>query len=96
MTRLATTGNRLPDPTLDLHSNRANASPHSYRFGRIPGKGARSYAGRAVRSAGGFFGAMLEILAAAKMRRIERELRVRGVHRGSVRLDSDHFTASAD
>jgi hypothetical protein len=96
MTRLALTENRLPDPTLGAHSNRANASPHSYRFGRISGKQARSYAGRAVRSARGFFGAMLEIFVAAKMRRIERELRVRGVHRGSVRLDGDRFSVDAD
>jgi hypothetical protein len=97
MARLVLTEDRLPDPTFDRHSNRANAGSHGYRFGRISGKRARRHAGRAVHGAKGFFSAMLEIIAAAKERRLERELRVRGVRYASVRLDDgDRFTRTAE
>ncbi len=39
---------------------------------------------------------MLEIIAAAKMRRIERELRIRGLHYDQVPLDSDRLTRVVD
>jgi hypothetical protein len=97
MARLVATEDRLPDPTFARHSNRANAGSHSYRFGRISGRRTRSHAGRAVHGAKGFFSAMLKIIAAAKERRVERELRARGVRYDSLRLDEgDRFTRSAE
>jgi hypothetical protein len=35
---------------------------------------------------------MVQIIAAAKHRRIERELRIRGPHHDWLRIDDDHFT----
>jgi hypothetical protein len=35
---------------------------------------------------------MVQIIATAKHRRIERELRIRGPHRDWLRIDDDHFT----
>jgi hypothetical protein len=96
MTRLVLTENRLPEVSFDRHSDPAKGNPNGYRFGRISGWRARGYTGRAARGARGFFGAMLEMIAASKMRRIERELRVRGVRYDSVRFDGDRFTSDAD
>ena len=39
---------------------------------------------------------MLEMITASKMRRIERELRFRGIRHDSFRFDADHFTVDAD
>jgi hypothetical protein len=96
MTRLALTENRLPDLPFDGHSDSTTQSPNGYRFGRISGMRARSYAGRAVSGLRALVGAMLKILAAAKIRRIERELRIRGIRYDSVRFDGNRFTADAD
>jgi hypothetical protein len=93
MTRLALTENRLPDASFDRHTNPGSTG---YRFGRISGTRPRRHAGRVVRGARGFFSVMLELLAAAKMRRIERELSLRGLHRGSIRWDGDRFSAVDD
>ena len=79
MTRLALTENRLPDVSFDRHSDPANGNPNGYRFGRRSDKWVRAYTGRAVHGARGFFSAMLEMITASKMRRIERELRFRGI-----------------
>ena len=86
MTRLALTENRLPDVSFDRHSDPAKGNPNGYRFGRRSDKWVRAYTGRAVHGARGFFSAMLEMITASKMRRIERELR----------FDADHFTADDD
>jgi hypothetical protein len=64
----------------------------NYRFGRSSEKPARAYVHRAMRGAKAFFGAVLRIIAAAKLRRIEREFRIRGPHRDWLRIDDDHFT----
>jgi hypothetical protein len=95
MTRLALTENRLPDVSFDRHSDPAKG-PNGYRFGSRSDKRVRAYTGRAVHGARGFFSAMREMITASKMRRIERELRFRGIRHGSFRFDADHFTADAD
>jgi hypothetical protein len=96
MTRLALTENRLPDVSFDRHPDPAKGNPNGYRFGRRSDKRVRAYSGRAVHGARGFFTAMLEMITASKMRRIERELRFRGIRHDSFRFDADHFTADAD
>jgi hypothetical protein len=96
MTRLALTENRLPDVSFDRHSDPAKGNPNGYRFGRRSDKRVRAYSGRAVHGARGFFSAMLEMIAASKMRRIERELRFHEIRRDSFRFDGYHFTTDAD
>jgi hypothetical protein len=68
----------------------------NYRFARNSGrnsaKPARAYVSRAMRGAKVFFGAVLRVIGAAKLRRIERELRIRGPHHDWLRIDDDHFT----
>jgi hypothetical protein len=96
MTRLALTENRLPDVSFDRHPDPAKGNPNGYRFGRRSDKRVRAYTGRAVHGARGFFSAMLEMITASKMRRIERELRFRGIRHDSFRFDADHFTADDD
>ncbi|SDT46892.1 hypothetical protein [Bradyrhizobium canariense] len=89
---LVFTRNRLPDPTLDRRSHRLKLRPGNYRFGRISAKPARAYASRVMSGVKAFFGAVLKVIAAAKLRRIEREFRVRGPHHDWLRIDDDHFT----
>jgi hypothetical protein len=50
----------------------------NYRFGRSSAKPARAYVNRAMRGAKAFFDAVHRMITAAKLRRIERELRIRG------------------
>ena len=58
-----------------LNRNGSDVSPNGYRFGRIGVNRARGDAGRTARGVKGFFSMMLELIAAAKTRRIEREMR---------------------
>jgi len=74
-----------------LNRNGSDVSPNGYRFGRIGINRARGDAGRTARGVKGFFSMMLELIAAAKTRRIEREMRIRGLRYGSVKLDGDRF-----
>ncbi|OIQ63645.1 hypothetical protein GALL_548150 [mine drainage metagenome] len=53
-------------------------SPDGYKFGRIQGKRVRARS--ALRRVNGYFGAMIEAIANAKLRRMERELELRGIH----------------
>ena len=93
MTRLALVDDRLADLAHNRQSDRAtiNFPQNSYRFGRTPTK-----SGRAARGMRRFFSAMLRIVAEAKLRRLARELSLRGVRYESVRLDGDRFVADQD
>jgi len=50
-----------------------------YRFGRTPGKRARVHARNALRHVTGYFRTMIEAIANSKLRRMERELELRGI-----------------
>lgn len=54
-------------------------SADSYRFGRAPGKRARVHARIALRHVTGYFRTMIEAIADSKLRRMERELELRGI-----------------
>jgi hypothetical protein len=49
------------------------------RFGRTRGKRARVHARKALRRVSGYFRTMIEAIADAKLRRMERELELRGI-----------------
>ncbi len=55
------------------------AAPGGYRFGRTQGKCVRVHARSALRRVNGYFGSMIEAIANAKLRRMERELELRGI-----------------
>ena len=50
-----------------------------YRFGRIRGKRIRAHARAALRRVNGYLRNMIEAIADAKLRRMERELELRGI-----------------
>jgi hypothetical protein len=54
-------------------------SPGGYRFGRTHGKRARVHARTALRRVNGYLKNMIEAIANAKLRRMERELELRGI-----------------
>jgi hypothetical protein len=54
-------------------------SADGYRFGRTPGKRARVYARSGLRHVSGYFRTMIEAIANSKLRRMERELELRGI-----------------
>jgi hypothetical protein len=54
-------------------------SADGYRFGRTPGKRARVRARSALRHVSGYFRTMIEAIANSKLRRMERELELRGI-----------------
>jgi hypothetical protein len=54
-------------------------SADGYRFGRTPGKRARIHARSALRHVSGYFSSMIEAIANSKLRRMERELELRGI-----------------
>ena len=60
-------------------------SADDYRFGRTRGKRARVHARKALRRVTGYFRTMIEAIADAKLRRMERELELRG-----IRFDRSH------
>jgi hypothetical protein len=62
-------------------------SPNDYRFGRTSGKRVRVRARRVFGRANGFLKNMIEAIANSKLRRIERELELRG-----IRLDRSSST----
>jgi hypothetical protein len=53
--------------------------PSDYRFGRTHGKRVRVHARTALRRANGYLKNMIEAIANAKLRRMERELELRGI-----------------
>ena len=54
-------------------------SASDYRFGRTQGKRVRVQARTALRRVNGYFKNMIEAFANAKLRRMERELELRGI-----------------
>jgi hypothetical protein len=56
-----------------------SAAPGSYRFGSGRGRRARVHARGASRRVKGYFKSMIEAIARAKLRRMERELELRGI-----------------
>jgi hypothetical protein len=54
-------------------------SSGGYRFGRTQGKRARRNAAAALRRVNGYLKNMVEAIANAKLRRMERELELRGI-----------------
>ena len=54
-------------------------SLNDYRFGRTDGKRVHVRARRALRRVNGYFRNMIEALANSKLRRMERELELRGI-----------------
>ena len=100
MIRIGLTKDRLFDLTLDRAQDRAhgpsqirwNARWGGYRFGRISGNSVRFQARRVADGAKALFEAALRIIAAAKLRRIEREFRIHGPRHDWLRIDDDHFT----
>jgi len=59
-------------------------SPHDYRFGRTSGKRFRVQTRRALGRINGFLKNMIEAIANSKVRRMQRELELRG-----IRFDRD-------
>jgi hypothetical protein len=53
--------------------------PSGYRFGRTQGKRVRVHARSALRRFNGFLQNMIEAIANSKLRRMERELELRGI-----------------
>jgi hypothetical protein len=82
----------------DRQSDRAwpNSLPGNYRFGRTAAKPVRAMTGRSARGARRFFTAILRIIAEAKLRRLARELSIRGVRYPSIRLEGDRFVVDQD
>jgi len=54
-------------------------SPAGYRFGRTQGKRFGVHARRALGGVQGYLKSMIEAIASAKLRRMERELELRGI-----------------
>jgi hypothetical protein len=54
-------------------------APGGYRFGRMQGKRVRVRARTALRRVNGFLKSMIEAIANSKLRRMERELELRGI-----------------
>jgi hypothetical protein len=54
-------------------------SSGGYRFGRTNGKPVRLHTGTALRRVNGYLKNMVEAIANAKLRRMERELELRGI-----------------
>jgi hypothetical protein len=54
-------------------------SASDYRFGRMQGKRVRVQARTTLRRVNGYFKNMIEAIANAKLRRMERELELRGI-----------------
>ena len=54
-------------------------SPEGYKFGRTQGKRFRVHARHALGHVNGYLKSMIEAIANAKLRRMERELGLRGI-----------------
>jgi hypothetical protein len=92
MIRLILTKDRLFDMTLERRSDRSQVHRGNYRFASSSEQPARSYLRRAFDGAKALFGAVLKLIAAARLHRIERELRIGGPRHDWLRIDDDHFT----
>jgi hypothetical protein len=56
-----------------------SAAPDGYRFGSGRGRRVRVHARRAFRRVNGYFKTIIEAIANSKLRRMERELELRGI-----------------
>lgn len=83
MAHLLTDNDKFPDLAYDddyrsyLITRRGSSS--EYRFGRTQGKRTRVHARNALRRINGYFKNMIEAIANSKMRRMQRELELRGI-----------------
>lgn len=89
MTNSALADGRLPELA-------RNSLPAGYRFGRTAIKPVRAVTGQSARGARRFFSSIFRIIAEAKLRRLARELSLRGVRYPSLRLEGDRFVADQD
>ena len=58
----------------------ARSNAPDYRFGRAHGKGVRALVRSSSSRVNGYFKNLIEAIADAKLRRMERELELRGIH----------------
>jgi|SRR5260370_36039912 len=72
------------DEAYRLYLITRTGSPNDYRFGRASGKRFRVQTRRALRRVNGFLKNMIEAIANSKVRRMQRELELRG-----IRFDRD-------
>jgi hypothetical protein len=77
---------------LSLTKDRLFDRPGNYRFASASKQPGRAHVRRALDGAKALFGAVLGLIAAARHRRIERELRIGGPRHDWLRIDDDHFT----
>jgi hypothetical protein len=84
MARLITSDDKNRDLTYDeayrWYLITRSDAPSNYRFGRMHGKRLRVHARSALRRVNGYLQTMIEAIASAKLRRMERELELRGIH----------------
>ena len=83
MAHFLTSDEKYRDLTYDddyrsYHVTRS-AAPNGYRFGRLHGKRMQVRARSALRRVNGHLKNMIEAIANAKLRRMERELELRGI-----------------
>jgi hypothetical protein len=82
MNHFLTSDDKYRDLIYDGDDRRYLSPSHSsggYRFGRTQGKRARRNAAAALRRVNGYLKNMVEAIANAKLRRMERELELRGI-----------------
>jgi hypothetical protein len=82
MAHLMTSDDKFRDLTYDdgyrAYLITRRDAPSGYRFGRTQGKRVRVRARAALRRVNGFLKRMIEAIANSKLRRMERELELRG------------------
>jgi hypothetical protein len=83
MTHLTTSDDKFRDLAYDdgyrAYLITRRDPPSEYRFGRTRGKRVRVRARSALRRVNGFLQNMIEAIANSKLRRMERELELRGI-----------------
>ncbi len=83
MARLITSDDKSRDLTYDeayrWYLITRSDPPSDYRFGRTHGTRVRVHARTALRRVNGYLKNMIEAIANAKLRRMERELELRGI-----------------
>ena len=83
MAHLITSDDKFRDLTYDdgyrAYLITRRDAPSEYRFGRTQGKRARVRARSALRRVNSFLQNMIEAIANSKLRRMERELELRGI-----------------
>ena len=83
MTHLTTSDDKFRDLAYDdgyrAYLITRRDPPSEYRFGRTQGKRVRVRARSALRRVNGFLQNMIEAIANSKLRRMERELELRGI-----------------